>query len=204
MLKFDRHGVGGMLLSAAAFVLLPAWAARANPPRPETATMTTAPALDPAQDGRDEFDFLIGSWKVHLRKLLKPLTGSTEWIEYEGTSATRKIWDDHANTEEFDVESLDHEKRIHGQTLRLYNPASRQWSIYLVDAAKGVLAMPPVIGQFTDGRGEFYDQEIFDGRAIFVRYFWFNVSPTAARMEQSFSDDGGKSWEVNWICSLTR
>ncbi|GGF41117.1 hypothetical protein GCM10011611_54450 [Aliidongia dinghuensis] len=158
----------------------------------------------PAHDGLHDFDFLIGRWQAHLKKLLNPLTGSTEWIEYEGTSVTRKLWGDRANTEEFAVSGIGHDRRIEAQTLRLYNPEARQWSIYLVDAAKGNLALPPVIGQFTDGRGEFYDHEIFDGRAIFVRYVWFDVSPQAARMEQSFSADGGRTWEVNWICSLTR
>jgi len=41
-------------------------------------------------------------------------------------------------------------------------------------------------------------------RAILVRYMWSDISPQSARMEQSFSADGGRSWEVNWICELTR
>ena len=91
-----------------------------------------------------------------------------------------------------------------GMTLRLYNPESRQWSIYLVDLDKGTLGLPPVVGQFTGNRGEFFDQESWKGRMILVRYVWMNLSPKSARMEQSFSDDGGKTWEVNWICELRR
>jgi hypothetical protein len=93
---------------------------------------------------------------------------------------------------------------LKAQTLRLYNPESEQWSIYLVDVVKGVLSTPPVVGRFTGKRGEFYDQEEWKGRAILVRFVWLDISPTSARMEQSFSADGGKSWEVNWICELTR
>jgi hypothetical protein len=74
----------------------------------------------------------------------------------------------------------------------------------LVDLAKGVLSLPPVVGQFTGNRGEFFDQEVYKGRAILVRYVWLNISPQSARMEQSFSPDGGKTWEVNWICELSR
>ena len=155
-------------------------------------------------DGQGDFDFLIGDWKAHLKKLVNPLTGSTTWVEYDGTSRTRKIWDDHANTEEFEVDNLEKHLHIKGQTLRLYNPESHQWSIYLVNAAKGALDLPPVIGQFSNRRGEFYDQEVFNGRAIFVRYLWFDISPVSARMEQSFSADGGKTWETNWICELAR
>ena len=98
------------------------------------------------------------------------------------------------------------EKHLHikAQTLRLYNPESHQWSIYLVDLDKGTLELPPVVGQFTGNRGEFYNQQQWKGRAVLVRYLWLNISPKSARMEQSFSSDGGKAWETNWICELTR
>ena len=158
----------------------------------------------PLHDGLHDFDFVIGRWNVHLRKLLHPLTGSTEWVEYEGTSVMTKLWDDRANMEEFKVASLDKRLHIDAQTLRLYNPQTRQWSIYLVDAASGKLPMPPTVGAFKDGRGEFFDAEDFDGRSILVRYVWTQPSPSTARMEQSFSPDWGRSWETNWICELSR
>src|SRR6266576_3988048 len=50
----------------------------------------------------------------------------------------------------------------------------------------------------------FYNQEQYKGRSILVRYVWLNISPKSARMEQSFSSDGGKTWETNWICELAR
>jgi hypothetical protein len=37
-----------------------------------------------------------------------------------------------------------------------------------------------------------------------VRYVWLDLSPKSSRMEQSYSPDGGKTWEVNWICELSR
>jgi len=219
MLRPDLDRAARLALLAALFNLTPftlislgAATAVAAPGTGEPTAMTadpiqtaeTSPPVAAHRDGLHDFDFLIGHWKVRLRKLLHPLTGSTTWVEYTGTSATRKIWDDRANTEEFDVDSPENNLHIRAQTLRLYNPDSRQWSIYLVNAAKGVLSMPPVIGQFTDGHGEFYDQEDFGGRSIFVRYEWFNISPVSARMVQSFSADGAKSWEANWICELSR
>jgi hypothetical protein len=73
-----------------------------------------------------------------------------------------------------------------------------------VDVDKGTLGLPPVVGRFNGNRGEFNDREDWKGRAIFVRYVWLNISPKSARMEQSFSADGGKTWEVNWICELSR
>jgi len=166
---------------------------------------TAVPAQSVQQrDGAHDFDFLIGDWKAHVKRLPDRLVGSTAWIEYEGISRHKKILDSNANFEEFEVDNPEKHLHIKAQTLRLYNPDSHQWSIYLVDADKGTLGLPPVVGQFTGTRGEFYDQEEYKGRSILVRYVWTNISPKAARMEQAFSDDGGKSWEANWICELFR
>lgn len=168
------------------------------------AQTTSNPANLPQRDGSHDFDFVIGNWKAHVRRLPDRLNNSTNWIEYDGISNHKKLLDSNANFEEFDVTSTDKKLRIKAQTLRLYNPTSRQWSIYLVDVDNGTLSLPPVVGQFTGNRGEFFDQEGFKGRAILVRYVWLNISPNSARMEQSFSPDGGKTWEVNWICELSR
>ncbi len=168
------------------------------------AQTSSDPADLPQRDGSHDFDFLIGDWKAHVRRLPDRLNKSNVWIEYDGFSNHKKLLDSNANFEEFEVTSTDKKLHIKAQTLRLYNPASHQWSIYLVDLDKGNLALPPVVGGFTGNRGEFFDQEEYKGRAIFVRYVWLNISPKSARMEQSFSPDGGKTWEVNWICELSR
>jgi hypothetical protein len=163
----------------------------------------TAQSIQP-RDGSHDFDFLIGDWKAHVKRLPDRLVGSNAWLEYDGISRHKKILDSNANFEEFEVDNPDKHLHIKAQTLRLYNADSHQWSIYLLDVAKGTLDLPAMVGQFTGNRGEFYDQEDYKGRAILVRYVWNNISPKSAHMEQSFSDDGGKSWEVNWICELSR
>lgn len=168
------------------------------------AQTTSNPANLPQRDGSHDFDFIIGNWKAHVRRLPDRLNNSTTWVEYDGISNHKKLLDSNSNFEEFDVTSTDKKLHIKAQTLRLYNPTSRQWSIYLVDVDNGTLGLPPVVGNFTGNRGEFFDEEDFKGRAILVRYVWLNISPNSARMEQSFSPDGGKTWEVNWICELSR
>lgn len=155
-----------------------------------------------ARDGSHDFDFLIGNWKAHVRRLPDRLVGSTKWVEYDGISNHHKLLDSNANFEEFAVDGP--AGHLKAQTLRLYNRETRQWSIYLVDVDAGTLGLPPVVGEFTGKRGEFYDQELWKGRAILVRYVWLDISPKSARMEQAFSGDGGKNWEVNWVCELTR
>ncbi len=173
-------------------------------PKAEAGPPTAAAQSTARHDGAHDFDFLIGDWKAHVKRLPDRLAGSNKWLEYDGISRHQKLLDSNANFEEFDVQGAEAGLRIKAQTLRLYNPESRQWSIYLLDLDKGTLGMPPVVGQFAGHRGEFYDQEEYQGRAILVRYVWNNISPHAARMEQSFSADGGQTWEVNWICALSR
>ena len=169
------------------------------PPRPAS---DGCPRYAPCGgDGQHDFDFELGSWKIHLAQLLHPLTGSTTWVQFDGTSVTRKVWDGRSQLEEFEVDRPS--GHIEGLTLRLYNPESHQWSLNWATSRTGTLAVP-TIGEFKDGRGEFYDHEAIDGRMILVRFVWSRITPTSAHFEQSFSDDGGKTWEVNWITDQTR
>jgi len=152
-------------------------------------------------DGQNDFDFEIGTWKTHVRRRLRPLTGSTEWVEMNGTSVVRKVWDGRANLVELVADTS--AGRFEGLSLRLYNPQSKQWSLNFVNARDGVMT-PPTIGQFKDGRGEFFAQETLNGRAIFVKFVISEITADSCRFEQSFSDDGGRTWEVNWIATDTR
>jgi hypothetical protein len=114
-------------------------------------------------DGAHDFDFLIGNWKARVRRLPDRLNGSNAWDEYSGISNHKKILDSNANFEEFEVDSPEKHLHIKGQTLRLYNPGTHEWSIYLLDVALGTLTLPPVRGQFTGNRGEFYNQQDYKG-----------------------------------------
>lgn len=151
--------------------------------------------------GQHDFDFEIGTWKTHLKRLQKPLTGSTTWVEYEGISVVRKVWDGKANLVELVADGP--AGHFEGLSLRLYNPETRQWSLNFANVKGGGMALP-TIGEFKNGRGEFYNQETLNGRAIFVRFIISDITPTSARFEQSFSEDGGRTWEVNWIAVDTK
>jgi len=153
------------------------------------------------RDGSHDFDFEIGNWKTHLKRLKAPLSGSTTWIEYDGTTAVHKIWNGRANMVELEVDGPS--GHFEGLNLRLYNPEARQWSLNFASSRGGVITQP-TIGEFKNGRGEFYDQEAFDGRTILVRFVITKVNPDLIHFEQSFSDDGGKTWEVNWVADDTR
>jgi|ERR1044071_777048 hypothetical protein len=154
-----------------------------------------------ARDGSHDFDFEIGTWKTHIHRLQHPLTGSTAWVDYDGTSVVRKLMGGKANVVELDVTGP--AGRIEGVSLRLYNPQSHQWSINYASSAAGLFGVPTV-GEFRNGRGEFYDHEEIGGRMVLVRNVWSDITPSSCRFEQAFSDDGGKTWEVNWIATDNR
>jgi len=167
----------------------------------ETAKTEAQTAL-PERDGQHDFDFELGTWNIHLKKLMRPLTGSTTWVEFDGSSVTRKVWDGRAQLEQFETDSSI-AGHIEGLTLRMYNPQSHEWRLYWANNKNGIMD-PPQIGEFKNGRGEFYAQDILNGKSILIRFVWSNTTTITPHFEQSFSDDGGKTWEVNWITDQTR
>ena len=160
------------------------------------------PVIAPAvRDGQRDFDWEIGSWKTHLWRRMHPLTGSTTWVEYEGTTVVRKVMDGRANLVELVADGS--AGRFEGMSLRLYDPHARQWSLNFANIASGVMTRP-ARGGFRNGRGEFYNEDDLDGRMILVRFVISDITHDSARFEQSYSADGGRTWEVNWIAVDTR
>ncbi len=153
------------------------------------------------RDGQHDFDFEIGTWTTHLKRLVHPLSGSNTWVECNGTTVVRKVWGGKANLVELEANCPG--GHFEGLSLRLYNPQSHQWSLNFSNSNDGTLSQP-TIGEFKNGRGEFFDQEPLNGRAILVRFVIFDITPNSCHFEQSFSDDGGKTWEVNWMVTDTR
>jgi len=192
-----RNRMRFVLLCSVAVILQP----RQGHAQQNSFTSKISPRLVPvARDGQHDFDWDIGTWTTHQRRLLHPLTGSTTWVEYNGTDVVRKIWDG-ANSGVVEADGPSGHLEIF--TLRLYNPESHQWSISFTNPATGTMSIPSV-GEFKNGRGEFYDQETYNGRTILLRFAVSDITPTSCRFEQAFSDDGGKTWETNFIVTETR
>jgi hypothetical protein len=192
--RFLRHW-RPLLLAAALGAAPSAAQAQAGPSWPEA---RAAPVL---KDGAHDFDFEFGQWKAHIARRLKPLTGSQSWVDYDGLSVVHPLWGGKANVGELDVSGS--AGRIEGMSLRLYDAASRQWKIRWANGADGALG-EPMVGGFAGGQGLFYNQEELGGRAILVRFIFSRMTAASFRIEQSFSDDGGTSWEVNWISDFTK
>jgi hypothetical protein len=172
------------------------------------AAATSAAAADAAtkdasglRDGQHDFDFDLGPWKTHSRRLLHPLTGSTTWVEMDGETVVNKVWDGRANLAEYKADGTG--GPIELLSLRWYNAAAHQWYLDFATPGAGTLGIPNV-GEFKNGRGDFYDQEPYNGRMILVRFSIWGITADTAQSEQAFSDDAGKTWEVNWVNTYTR
>ena len=175
---------------------------------PATVLYADAGPAPPPDDAQHAFDFDIGTWKTQSRRLVHPLANSKEWVEMNGVTVVRPVWGGRANLAELEADGpKGHLSLI---SLRLYDPTAHQWNLNFATSGVGILNVVggaqsvPMIGRFEHGRGEFYDQESFDGRTIWVRFRIQPLSPATARSEQAFSDDNGKTWETNWINDYTR
>lgn len=189
MAIFAKLILGSMSIAASLIATSVAMPAAAQQP----ASAQAAP-----RDGQRDFDWEIGSWDTHVRLLRNPLSGAApDWAEFRGTSMVRPILGGRANSVELSVEGEKGE--IEGVALRLYNPQARQWSINYATIRGGTVTAPIYGGFDGKGRGEFYGQDMLDGRAIQVRFVITTLSPNEARFEQSYSADGGRNWETNWI-----
>jgi len=153
------------------------------------------------RDGQHDFDFMAGSWNLHILRLVHPLTGSKTWVTLEGTKVVRPIWNGRAQLEQ--VEADGPNGHFESMGLMLYNAKSHEWSVNFANGSQGTLS-PAAFGEFRGGRGEFFNSDTYNGRTIAVRYTWSDITPTTHHLEQAFSDDGGKSWEPNLKVTLTR
>jgi len=168
---------------------------------PLNALSDTAQPLKEARDGQHDFDFNVGTWKTHIKRILDPLSGSAASIELNGTVTVRKVWGGRAQLEEIEADGPN--GHWEGMTLFLYNPQARQWSQSFVNSKSGVLT-PPLIGAFKDGRGELFASDTLNDRSILVRAVWSEITADSHHFEQSYSADGGKTWAAAFIANLTR
>jgi hypothetical protein len=166
-----------------------------------TASGIAPPSIEPGRAVHD-FDFFMGSWRVHHRRLVERFVGSDEWQEFDGTSIAWPILGGAGNIEDNVLELPGGTYRA--ISLRSYDPATDRWSIWWLDGRTPGRLDPPVLGRFDGGIGTFVGEDTFDGRPILVRFLWSDITDRTCRWEQAFSDDDGATWEVNWVMEFTR
>lgn len=150
-------------------------------------------------EGMQDFEFLYGQWLVRNRRLRQRLVGCDDWDAFDSMQKCWPLLNGLGNVDEFvcdDCGPL-------GATLRFFDPQSRRWTLHWVSSRDGLL-QPPVQGAFRGDVGEFYGEDQVNGKPILVRYLWTRTNPEAPRWEQAFSDDGGATWETNWVMEFSR
>ena len=174
-----------------------------------TGPVATSPGNDavttPAGDlsGVDDFDFELGSWRVHHRVLKLQPDGTQQWLQYDGTSRNHAIMDGLVNIEDNVFHTPDGTRG--GVAIRAYDRSNGTWAIWWIDGRNPHGPMdPPVVGRFVDGVGTFYSDGMLDGKPVRTRFIWSHITPRSARWEQAFSYDAGRTWQVNWIMAFER
>jgi hypothetical protein len=158
-----------------------------------------AAAIGQPQSSNRDFDFELGRWSTELWRLKRPLSGASEWEHYTGTSTVRQVWGGRANLLELEVDGP--RGHLEALSLRLYDPEAHQWTLNYSNSASGMVLGPPTVGGFSGSVGEFFSADTLGDRGILVRFTISKLSPNAIRFEQSFSADGGRNWEANWIAT---
>ena len=157
----------------------------------------------PNLSGLHDFDFLVGSWRVHHQRLKARLAGSREWIAFEGKCTMRELMQGYANVDDNEIGLPGSAYR--GVGLRSYDPKTGDWEIWWLDSRMPHNPLdPPVKGRFENGVGTFVADDTLDGKPIKVRYIWSHITPRSAHWEQAYSADAGKTWETNWKMEFER
>lgn len=149
-----------------------------------------------------DFDFIIGDWVVHHRRLNARLMGSTDWTEFSGRSSTRKILGGFGNVE--DNILAFHDGEVLAAAFRSFDPQTKTWSIWWLDGRAPHRLDVPVVGRFSGPIGIFFADDTLDGQAIKVRFRWQANPGGNPVWEQAFSNTGGVTWETNWVMVFQR
>jgi hypothetical protein len=153
-------------------------------------------------DHSHDWDWLVGEWNVRHRRLKQRLANANDWEEFNGSCTHWLTMNGHGNVDDNVVEIPSGAYRAMG--IRAFNPATGKWAIWWLDERSPDRIEPPVYGSFSNGVGRFEGDDTFNGQPIRVYFQWSEITASSARWEQAFSNDGGATWEVNWVMHFSR
>lgn len=164
--------------------------------------VTEEKSLQTESGAPNDFDFMIGDWTVHHRRLDQRLCGCNDWTEFSGASSTRKILGGFGNVEDNILNFPT--GPVRAAAIRSFNPVTKLWAIWWLDGRAPHHLDTPVIGAFNGSEGRFFASDLLNGNPITVRFIW-TINPGSNPIwEQAFSADGGNTWETNWTMHFFR
>jgi hypothetical protein len=163
-----------------------------------------APRISGADTTGHEKDWLWlqGNWDVHHERLRDRLVGSTTWDEFGGRTS---MWLTLGGLGTIDDCLLYLPAGSYRAIApRAFDPATGQWNIWWLDGRMAGKLDPPVRGVFAGSEGEFRGADVHKGTPVTVRFRWHETNGKRPWWDQSFSTDGGRSWEINWRNYFTK
>jgi hypothetical protein len=157
-------------------------------------------------DGRHDFDFFLGEWRIANRKLADPLAEGPEsrrWLEFVATAKAAPILAGLGNHNTYSAPDFPGCPNFHGFALRLFDPETGLWRIWWASTIGRGRLDTPVVGRFRDDVGRFECDDLLGGREAKVRFDWKDITHSSARWEQSLSFDDGRTFDTNWIMEFT-
>jgi hypothetical protein len=149
---------------------------------------------------RHDFDFLNGTWHIDNRR--RDADGG--WQEFPATGAVAMHVEGLVQFDRYVAPAFPGRGHVEAVTVRAYDEASGEWSIvWLSNYAPPDLR--PVVGAWDGDKGVFA-QTIEDehGQPLGLRFDWERMGADRAHWGQSFSRDGGATWELDWTMDFTR
>lgn len=144
----------------------------------------------------NDFDFLLGQWKVMNFRLKRWLKNCREWEEFESFHEERRLTSGPGTValHQYIKDQVPYERSV----LRSYNEKFDFWKIDRLDERTS-LVMNPLTGTFWENKGSFISHGYVGLRDVLVHVEWTKICKTFASWEQALSKDGGKTWETNWV-----
>ena len=147
-----------------------------------------------------DFDFLLGSWSIRNHRE----NAQGVWKEFAATNRATQHVADSVQIDHYDAPEFPERGHVEAVTIRAFDHETQEWSIVWLSNYSPP-DFRPVVGKFEDGAGRFYQViETAEGVPLQVEFVWDGITDDSARWQQSFSLDGGTTWDLNWIMEFTR
>lgn len=185
---------GALLLAAAVLSAMPCTSGAQRPNR------SAPPATTPAREA-SQFDFLVGQWELEVTPKVSSLAARIHGApKLLGTWKGWKVMDGFGVEDELRIFDRSGNPSALVLAVRIWSAAERRW---LVSSSDPYSARAAVSTATWDGKVMSLASGA-EGSLLRTRSRISEITPTAFRMEQDRSEDGGKTWEAKVLVIRAR